>query len=131
MLTRTIQFRLKLSLLSFLKMASTSVLILIELYYFVMAFVDNKFIVHYMTPLIRIDIGFVLQSLRENTRTAFEFVVICFLDSGRVVFDHHVSLQDPLSHSLRNFVSILKLTRRRPFLLITLFFFVNFLVYQN
>lgn len=54
MLTRTIQFRLKFSLLSFLKMASTSVLIVMELYHLVMACVDNKYIVHYMTPLIQI-----------------------------------------------------------------------------
>jgi ATP-binding cassette subfamily C (CFTR/MRP) protein 1 len=54
MLTRSVQHKLKFSLISLLKIVATVALIVIEFIHLVKAAVEAKPLVHYMTPLILI-----------------------------------------------------------------------------
>ncbi|RNA37788.1 multidrug resistance-associated 1 [Brachionus plicatilis] len=54
MLSRKVQYKLKFSILSFLKIFSVMVLILIELYYLMKAYNEESYLVYYMTPVIMV-----------------------------------------------------------------------------
>nr|QBP17584.1 ABCC1-X8-like protein [Brachionus rotundiformis]QNH67883.1 ATP-binding cassette transporter subfamily C member 1 X8 [Brachionus rotundiformis] len=54
MLSRKIQYKLKFSILSFLKIFSVLILILVEFYYLMKAYNESSYLVYYMTPLIMI-----------------------------------------------------------------------------
>lgn len=52
MLTNTVKYSLRFSILSVLKFVTTSLLIVVEFVYLYYAFSESKFLVFYMTPLI-------------------------------------------------------------------------------